>query len=184
MLIKWCSAGNNTELKLTWTSSVLNTWTRQRISTVITVHPETINNQSSNQSCTTCWELESLHHSCLVPHMVNCLSWNELFLQNVTIFMWELYNLLSNSHKCVFWGHSDLWPLSSNQLIFVAVDMKTFPRGVSGTDDTFILTEVTIWFLISENFSFLHHNFHFNWKKVSGKSWWCDVCSTSSSDSF
>lgn len=75
MLIKWCSAGNNTELKLTWTSSVLNTWTRQKISTVITVHPETINNQSSNQSCTTCWELESLHHSCLVPHMVNCLSW-------------------------------------------------------------------------------------------------------------
>lgn len=145
---------------------------------------ETINNQSSNQSCTTWWELESLHHSCLVPHMVNCLSWNELFLQNVTIFMWELYNLLSNSHKCVFWGHSDLWPLSSNQLIFVAVDMKTFPRGVSGTDDTFILTEVTVWFLISENFSFLHHNFHFNWKKVSGKSWRCDVCSTTSSDSF
>lgn len=92
---------------------------------------------------------------------------NELFLQNVTIFMWESHNLLSNSHKCVFWGHSDLWPLSSNQLIFVAVDMKTFPRGVSGTDDTFILTEVTIWFLISENFSFLHHNFHFNWNQVS-----------------
>lgn len=107
MLIKWCLAGNNTELKLKWTSSVLNTWTRQRISTVITVHPETINNQSSNQSCTTQWELESLHHSCLVVcenHIIYWVTATNVFSEATVTF--DLSVLISSSLLLLTWRHS------------------------------------------------------------------------------